>query len=373
MVVVNNQGRIVQMNGAAANLLQTYCLLHDRCLSAPPLTLWQGVSIETIPVILPLNDLSWKDVMSYLSQHNTWEWEHEVVPSQGQEMMPPPIHIKWIIHGNPPPSEPRGLSCYVMNYAVLTAIVTEIQEIPQSMDLDDPPDVAMSQVMAVLSHEYRTPLMTILMSAELLQQYGHDWDRARRDKHYQRIQDAAHHLTGLVDRVMIIARANTGQMLANYSFLDLASFLQNIILTFQTSDPQWDNKIMLTFPEDLEPVWTDVHLLRHVVNNLLSNATKYSPNYTPIQLSIQVQSQHIKIIIQDHGIGIPLADQKNLFKLFHRACNVGKIPGIGLGLVIAHRCTTLLGGRLKFLSTIGTGSQFQIILPQPKPNHLLET
>jgi signal transduction histidine kinase len=107
----------------------------------------------------------------------------------------------------------------------------------------------------------------------------------------------------------------------------------------------------------------DESLLRHILNNLLSNAVKYSPPGAEVTLQIHFRNGHALFQISDSGCGIPVADQDRLFQAFQRARNVSKIPGTGLGLVIAKRCVELHYGRIRFQSEEGKGTTFHVLLP----------
>jgi signal transduction histidine kinase len=107
----------------------------------------------------------------------------------------------------------------------------------------------------------------------------------------------------------------------------------------------------------------DAALLRHILGNLLSNAVKYSPAGSPVELTLRQEEDVAVIVIQDHGIGIPEADQARLYEAFHRASNVGETPGTGLGLLLVKRCVELHHGSIHMQSQEGTGTTFTVRLP----------
>ena len=107
----------------------------------------------------------------------------------------------------------------------------------------------------------------------------------------------------------------------------------------------------------------DVSLLRHILVNLLSNAIKYSPEQTPVTFNVTYDDQKAVFQIQDSGIGIPPADRDHLFDSFHRANNVGNLPGTGLGLTIVQRSVTLHRGTIEVDSEVGVGTTFTVVLP----------
>jgi signal transduction histidine kinase len=107
----------------------------------------------------------------------------------------------------------------------------------------------------------------------------------------------------------------------------------------------------------------DEHLLRHILENLLSNAAKYSAEGSEIRIAVERQQEQAVIEVEDRGIGIPAADQSRLFETFHRASNVENRPGTGLGLSIVRKSVDLHGGDISFASSTGKGTRFTVRLP----------
>jgi hypothetical protein len=107
----------------------------------------------------------------------------------------------------------------------------------------------------------------------------------------------------------------------------------------------------------------DHGLLRHIVTNLLSNAVKYSPPHRSVDLVVTLVEETLRMEVADRGIGIPDADARRLFEPFHRAANVGDIPGTGLGLTIVKQCVELHGGTIEWCNREGGGTSFTVRLP----------
>ncbi|MFN8447757.1 MAG: sensor histidine kinase [Anaerolineae bacterium] len=107
--------------------------------------------------------------------------------------------------------------------------------------------------------------------------------------------------------------------------------------------------------------------MRQAISNLLSNAVKYSPAGGTIRLQVACEPDALRIQVSDQGIGIPEEDQKRLFEVFHRAGNVGTVPGMGLGLVITKRAVEVHGGTVTFTSKVGEGTTFIITIPTENP------
>jgi signal transduction histidine kinase len=185
-----------------------------------------------------------------------------------------------------------------------------------------------SRFVAMVSHEYRTPLTTILSSAELLERYSHQFTEENKLKHYRRIQITAHTLTQLVNEVLTLSKFEAGKQEFNPIPLDLEKFCQELVEELQLSIGSGHT---LTFSSQgcytqggqgstsTASISMDKKLLRYIISNLLSNAIKYSPQRSTVQLGLVCDQAKAILRIQDEGIGIPLEDQQQLFESFYRA------------------------------------------------------
>ena len=104
-------------------------------------------------------------------------------------------------------------------------------------------------------------------------------------------------------------------------------------------------------------------MLRSILGNLISNATKYSPQGGKVKIDLSLAKDQVVIIIRDRGIGIPAQDRKQLFEPFHRGKNVARIPGTGLGLVVVKKCIDLHGGTIELNSATNKGTMVTVTLP----------
>jgi signal transduction histidine kinase len=214
------------------------------------------------------------------------------------------------------------------------------------------------------SHEFRTPLSTIFSSAELLEYYSDRWSEEKKRELLQRIQIAVKHMTRMLDDILVIGKAESGKLEFNPKSLNLNKFCLTLVEEAEVDDP---DKHIINFVdqrESNEAVWLDEKLLKHIINNLLSNALKYSPKGSTIQFEISCQLDKIVFQFKDEGIGIPLEDQKRLFELFYRAKNVGTIQGTGLGLSIVKRSVDLHDGTIEIASEVGAGTTVTVTLPR---------
>lgn len=220
-----------------------------------------------------------------------------------------------------------------------------------------------SHFISMASHEFRTPLTTILTFSELLDQYSHKWSEEKKKEYLQRIQTAVKHMTRLLNDVLVLNQVESGKLELNPAPLNLEKFCRHLVEELQLGlDAQYSiNFCIHGSCPDL--VSLDEKLLQQIFTNLLSNAVKYSPQSGDIQFELSCQDREVVFLVKDLGIGIPPQDQQHLFEPFHRAKNVSKIPGTGLGLSIVKKCVELHNGQIRFDSQVGVGTTFIVILP----------
>lgn len=222
-----------------------------------------------------------------------------------------------------------------------------------------------TRFVSMVSHEFRTPLTAVLSSAELLEHYGARFSEEKRLTHLRRIQATVQRMTGLLDDVLLVSRSEAGQFAFEPIPLNFADFFQEIVEEFQLGMGAQHHLVMeLTgMGEGEAPPLMDGRLLHHILRNLISNAIKYSPAGSTVQVAARRESDRVIIRVTDQGIGIPADDMTHLFEPFHRADNVGSIAGTGLGLNIARRAVELHRGTMAVESVEGQGCTFIVDLP----------
>ena len=239
------------------------------------------------------------------------------------------------------------------------------QDIRISLEKEKELSLLKSRFITTASHEFRTPLTTILSSAELLEHYSNKWSEEKKLTHIQRIQSSVKHMTGLLNDVLLIGKAEAGKLEFSPTLIDISQFCRELVEGMQLS--AGDRSIIFrNRTTGTTSYMMDEKLLRHILNNLLSNAIKYSPEGSTINLDLVCEQGEAIFRIQDRGIGIPEADRAQLFNSFHRASNVGTISGTGLGLAIVKKSVDLHGGKITFESEVGVGTTFTITLPLHK-------
>ncbi len=219
-----------------------------------------------------------------------------------------------------------------------------------------------SKFVSIASHEFRTPLSTVLSSASLIAQYREKGDLVKIDKHIQRIKSSVNHLTNILNDFLSLGKLEEGRIEVVKESLEIPEFLGEIV---DEMKPQLKEKqtIKINITGKQQPVNTDQKVLRNILFNLISNASKYSGAGKAITVNVTFWGNHFEIDVTDQGIGIPRDDLKHLFERFFRASNAGQVQGTGLGLNIVKRYIELLNGEINFTSQEGQGSTFTVILP----------
>ncbi len=220
-----------------------------------------------------------------------------------------------------------------------------------------------SQIIATVSHEYRTPLASILAAASTLEQHHAHLDEIKRTKLVQMIQQKTRHLSGLVDDMLVVKQLELDKTKVKRLPLDLLLFFERLM---EDQQEMVGDRVELTYnmSGDLKDFWGDRGLLRQIFANLMVNAMKYSPDGGLVACTLIGEGTQVIFSIVDAGIGIPPEDQRNLFQAFSRGSNVDTIPGTGLGLAIVKTCVELHDGSLNLESRLGQGTKVTVYLPK---------
>lgn len=219
-----------------------------------------------------------------------------------------------------------------------------------------------SKFVSIASHEFRTPLSTVLSSASLIQQYKEKGDYEKQDKHIQRIKSSVNHLTQILNDFLSLGKLEEGKIDLKPEPIVIPHFL-NEIKEEVSSFLKEGQKLQIQCSLEVKEIETDPRILRNILFNLISNASKYSEQNTSMDLVCDHKSANLVISLKDEGIGIPKEDQKHLFDRFFRASNAGNVQGTGLGLNIVKRYVDLLSGEISFTSEDGKGTTFVITIP----------
>ncbi len=215
-----------------------------------------------------------------------------------------------------------------------------------------------SRFVSMASHEFRTPLSTILSSASLVAKYTEADEQDKRDKHIFRIKSSVRNLTDLLNEFLSIGKIEDGKVQAHMTDFNIKELLEVICAEMQSLAKT--GQLIRFTQSGNEHVSLDPSLLRNVLINLLSNAIKFSPEGGTIDISCSTENQQVVISIKDNGIGISIDDQQHLFERFFRAKNAVNIQGTGLGLHIVSKYIELMNGLIDYKSELEKGTEFVI-------------
>lgn len=254
-------------------------------------------------------------------------------------------------------------------------------EIIKSLEKERELSELRARFVSMVSHEFRTPLSTIVLSTGLLETYSAKWSNEKKATHFQRIQTAVNRMTSLLEDILVIGKAEAGKLEFNPVTIDLKNLCYQIVEDAKLASDHNNCQINLVCQGNCTQAKMDEKLLRQILGNLVSNAIKYSNNggIVNVELICPTEESNCEINkpvsrekppnhqaifrIQDQGIGIPADDLEHIFDTFHRATNVGTISGTGLGLAIVKRAVDLHSGQISCHSTVGVGTTFTVILP----------
>ncbi len=219
-----------------------------------------------------------------------------------------------------------------------------------------------SRFVSMASHEFRTPLATILALTESLSAYRPQMTEAQIDQRLQKMQIQIGYLKDIMEDVLQLARLQARRAEFNPVWLNLDGLCRSVIDEFQSRPDvrQWLN---YHCADPLREVKLDKKLMRQMINNLVSNAVKYSADHKPVTIELTYQTAGFTLRVADNGMGIPAADLPHLFEPFHRATNVGTITGTGLGLTIVKESVELHGGQIMVESEVDVGTVFTLTIP----------
>jgi two-component system, LuxR family, sensor kinase FixL len=251
--------------------------------------------------------------------------------------------------------------------SMVEALEKAKEEVSISLEKEKDLNQLKSRFVSMASHEFRTPLSSVQLSASLIEKYALNFDNANISKHVNKIKNSVGNLTGILNDFLSLEKLEAGKTQASFSEFDLVKLSEEITEEMQLIAKQ-NQSIIYQHTGLSSKVILDQNLLKNCVINLISNAIKYSGENTFIEFNTEITDTNCSITIKDNGIGIPDSDQKYLFQPFFRAHNTGNIPGTGLGLNIVGRYTRLMNGHITFESTQNKGTFFTITFSNKDEN-----
>ena len=224
-----------------------------------------------------------------------------------------------------------------------------------------------SRFVSMASHEFRTPLSTVLSSAYLIEKYTSEQDQPRREKHIQRIISSVSVLTDILNDFLNLGKIEEGRLQVKYGKVNIQDLVKSILGEItNTLKP----KQKIHYRHRGNPILLlDISLLKHIITNLVSNASKFSPEGSPIEIITIHLNDCFMLSVKDSGMGISEEDQHHLMERFFRGANAGNIQGTGLGLHIVSKYVELMKGTMECKSKLEKGTEFVIKFITKTPEH----
>jgi len=283
------------------------------------------------------------------------DFEYRIVPIGG--------NIRWVRVRTFPVKNKHGL--LLQRVGVIEDVTerklvekTLKQALEQEQELND----LKTRFVSMASHEFRTPLATILAATETLSAYRHKLDEEKIEKRLNIIKEQIDYLKGIMDDVLTLACIQARKVEFNPVRVNPDRLIHSILDEF-LSIPDAKHRIKYMWDEQTQEAYLDRKLMRQIITNLISNALKYSAMDKLVSIHLGQSEDNLVLSVSDEGIGIPDADLQHLFEPFHRASNVGTISGTGLGLTIMRESVELHGGEITIKSEVDVGTTFSIHIP----------
>jgi PAS domain S-box-containing protein len=236
------------------------------------------------------------------------------------------------------------------------------EEVSLSLEKEKELGQLKSRFVSMASHEFRTPLSAIQLSAALIDKYAQPFDNPQISKHVKKIKNAVGNLTTILNDFLSLEKLEAGKVEPAFVEFDLVKLAEEITEEMQMVAKE-NQDIIYQHTGTTSMVRLDANLLKNCIINLVANAIKYSGENTFIEFNTEINHKTCVVTVKDNGIGIPETDQKHLFEAFFRAHNTGSIPGTGLGLNIVGRYVGLMYGKIDFKSNLNKGTTFTLIFP----------
>lgn len=232
------------------------------------------------------------------------------------------------------------------------------EELSRSLEKEKELGELKSRFVSMASHEFRTPLSTVLSSIYLIKQYTAAEDQPKRDKHIERIISSVNMLTDILNDFLSVGKIEEGKIQVRFTEFNICDQVKAITGEIKNN---LKKQQQIQYRHTGKPeVFLDASLLKHIVMNLVSNASKFSPEASQIEIKTTSHDDMVVLSVKDQGMGISPEDQQHLMERFFRGANAGNIQGTGLGLHIVSKYAELMNGRVVCNSELGKGTEFLI-------------
>jgi PAS domain S-box-containing protein len=253
----------------------------------------------------------------------------------------------------------------VTNYIAVQTDITSRkhseEQVHKALEKEKELNEMKSHFITTASHEFRTPLSAIVSSSEILEYYNEKLTEDKRLSHLKKIQKAARTITDILEEILAYNKAEGGKFHFNPDQINITLFCQRIIENILQHN---DCRISFKNISGTDIAFLDKELLRPTLDNILTNACKFSPPGSYVDCTVSRDSNSLVFTIEDQGIGIPDSDIERITEPFHRGINAGNIAGAGLGLAVVKRMVDIQNGTLEISSSIGHGTKITVTLPE---------
>jgi PAS domain S-box-containing protein len=239
------------------------------------------------------------------------------------------------------------------------------EELSEALDKERQLNEIKSRFVSMASHEFRTPLSTVLSSASLLSKYTAEDEQLKRNKHIQRIKNSVIHLNDILEDFLSLGKLNEGKVEKNTEEIDLKPVLSETIDEMRGILKK-NQRLEISCDGDCI-AYTDKKLFKNILINLIGNAIKFSDEGKLISISGKIAGKNAVISVVDQGIGISEEDKEHLFSSFFRGANASNIQGTGMGLHIVKRYLDLLKGQIQIKSQLNKGTTVTFAIPINQP------
>lgn len=250
-------------------------------------------------------------------------------------------------------------------YLVIASDVSALQEANREIFTiirrEQELNILKNRFISLISHELRTPLSGIMLSVDLLERYSTKLSEEEKSKHFERIRTSIQTIIRTIENAMQLEKLTEGDYPLQLKKIYLKNFIEELAGKIQTFY-NYKNPVVINIKDDIE-IETDEVLFSLILNNLLSNAFKYSPFDMPITVSSDLHGDTLYLQIQNFGEPIPDNEKVKLFEPFFRGSNTKNAKGFGLGLTVVKKAVEYLKGSINLQSSSETGTIFSIILP----------
>lgn len=272
-------------------------------------------------------------------------------------------NVYWYEFNFSPVYEEKEITGIFMSAADITERKNAEASIYKALEKQKSLNDLKTQFVSTVSHEFRTPLATIYSNTQLIDKFHEKWEKEKKDRSFKRIYDSVQNMTTMLDDLSLLGKEQSGRLRFDPEPGNLKQYVKKLVEESHLSY-NLNKRIVLKTDLNIGNVYMDTKLMNHILNNVLSNAVKYSPANTKVNFSVmQNSNSYIEFRVQDFGIGIPDKDLPNIYEPFHRASNIGDIKGTGLGMSIVKQCVELHQGKINLFSKENVGTTVSIKIP----------